>query len=110
LLQVQWDEGQREEVTSGLCSILSLANSRLDIACPEHCRTSGKIQAKITEIFKPWTLKFKATTNSIANILTINEAASDISRYFFKRTEVAEKWISTFLPFVWVNLGLGRQS
>ena len=76
-----WEESQRDEAKIGLVSILSSANSRLDIACPEHIRASDKIRAKIKEINKPWMLKVKATTNSIANIQTVNEAASEISRY-----------------------------
>ena len=79
-----WEESQRDEAKIGLVSILSSANSRLDIACPEHIRASDKIRAKINEINKPWMLKVKATTNSIANIQTVNEAASEISRYLKK--------------------------
>ena len=80
LLKVSWEEDQRDEVKTGLITILSSANSRLELSKPEHINVTHKILEMIGEFEKVWTIKIRATTKTIANLQSVDEKAVDVSR------------------------------
>ena len=80
LLKVSWEEDQREEVKTGLITMLSAANSRLELSKPEHMKVTHEILEMIREFEKVWTIKIRATTKTIANFQSVDEKAVDASR------------------------------